>query len=416
MYRIFSFGFNPVVVVKLLLLLTYGFLCSASAADMPGSASAVDVPRSLLTRNAPRSVTMVDVPPQPQNTSINVKFDKKGTPARLSIWDNVFGGSSNPGCADSNDCNNRDILNNLICYSQNDATNGACPTKLVWYSTVPANSLKLIFKHEGNTSVTLNLTSGKVRDVSMSASWNAATLQNGFSVYIPASELNKLNLSGRWQARLKMRVMAWSTCSTHLTTGCDGFHRADWNADIVLNVTDVGRQQIYFPASPNATPQVSLNLNNRPGAQNTTASGTTSLDMCLYDGSNSSSNRISLLFQDEGASASGRPAGQFSVYRQGADKNQAANRLDYQVSVINPTTGAVQNVSNGSEIIWTNTNRRNIQRQVVLPGVQGVALCVPAPITLTTPIFRLADKTAGRYTGSLRIIYTPTTQTSTPLL
>ncbi|MHA7845106.1 CfaE/CblD family pilus tip adhesin [Serratia sp. D1N4] len=305
-----------------------------------------------------------------------------------------------------------DELNSLICYSENDATYGACPTKLIWYSNVPANSLKLIFKHESNARVTLNLSSIKERN--SLASWRASATQRGFSVYIPASELNKLSLPGRWQARLEMRVMAWSNCDTHLTTGCNGFHRADWNANIVLDVTDLGRQQIYFPAFPNATPQVSLNLNNRPGVQNTTASGTTSLDMCLYDGSNSSSNRLSLLFQDEGASASGRPAGQFSVYRQGADKNQAANRLDYQVSVINPTTGAVQNVSNGSEIIWTDTNRRNIQRQVVLPGGSGVALCVPAPITLTTPAFRLADKTAGRYTGSLRIIYTPTTQTGTP--
>ncbi|MFC0228840.1 CfaE/CblD family pilus tip adhesin [Serratia aquatilis] len=304
-------------------------------------------------------------------------------------------------------------MNSLICYSETDATYGACPTKLIWYSSVPANSLKLIFKHEGNTRVTLNLTSEK-NGTGAAASWRPAYLQYGFSVYIPSSELNKLNLPGKWQASLKMRVKAWDNCDTQFTTGCNGFQRADWNASIVLDVTDLGRQQIYFPAFSTATPQVSLNLNNRPGVKNVTASGTTLLDMCLYDGSNSSSNRVSLLFQDEGANASGRPAGQFSVYRQGADKNKAANRLDYQVSVINPTTGAAQRVSNGSEIIWTNTDRRNIQRQVVLAGVPGVALCVPAPITLTTPAFRLTDKTAGRYTGTLRIIYTPTTQTSTP--
>ncbi|WP_152526647.1 CfaE/CblD family pilus tip adhesin, partial [Serratia fonticola] len=32
------------------------------------------------------------------------------------------------------------------------------------------------------------------------------------------------------------------------------------------------------------------------------------------------------------------------------------------------------------------------------------------PLTLTTPAFSMADKTAGDYTGTLRIIYTPTTQ------
>lgn len=404
MYRIFSFCFNSISLVTVLMLLAYG---------AHSSASPIDGTRSVSTFSTPRSTSLVDVPPWQQKTEIKVTFDKRGIPARLFIWDNVFGGSSTPGCSDSNNCNNRDVINSLICYSESDATHGACPTKLVWYSTVPANSLKLIFKHEHNTSVTLNLTSVKITaHPELVPSWRPSYLQLGFSVYIPSSELNKLNLPGKWHASLNMRVMAWSTCDTHLTTGCDGFKRVDWNAEIDLEVTDIGRQQIYFPAFSTATPQVSLNLNNRPGAKNITASGTTSLDMCLYDGSTPSSNRISLLFQDEGASASERPAGQFSVYRQGADKNQAANRLDYQVSVINPTTGAEQRVSNGSEIIWSNTDRRNIQRQVVLPGVPGVALCLPAPITLTTPAFRLADKTAGRYTGTLRIIYTPTTQTS----
>lgn len=405
MYRIFSFCFNSINLVTVLMLLAYG---------AHSSASLVDGTRSLSTFSTPRSTLITYIPPDAQKTNIKVTFDKRGTPARLFIWDNVFGGSSTPECSDSYNCDNQDVINSLICYSESDATHGACPTKLVWYSTVPANSLKLIFKHEHNTSVTLNLTSVKITANPESVpSWRPSYLQRGFSVYIPSSELNKLNQPGKWHASLDMRVMAWSTCDTHLTTGCDGFKRAHWNAEIELEVTDIGRQQIYFPAFSTARPQVSLNLNNRPGAKNTTASGTTSLDMCLYDGSNSS-NRVSLLFQDEGASASGRPAGQFSVYRRGADKNQVANRLDYQVSVINPTTGAAQSVSNGSEIIWTNTDRRNIQRQVVLPGVPGVALCVPAPITLTTPAFRLTDKTAGRYTGTLRIIYAPTTQTSTP--
>lgn len=157
---------------------------------------------------------------------------------------------------------------------------------------------------------------------------------------------------------------------------------------------------------------VNLNLNAAGSAAMSTASGHNSIDMCLYDGSNSTSNRISLLFQDEGASAPGRPDGQFSVYRDGADKSSQGNRIDYAVSVINPTTGAPQAVQNGSEIIWTNTNARNILRKVVLPGVPGTSLCVPAPLTLTTPRFKLSDKSSGQYSGKLRIVYTPTTQTS----
>ncbi|WP_367303018.1 CfaE/CblD family pilus tip adhesin [Pantoea stewartii] len=36
---------------------------------------------------------------------------------------------------------------------------------------------------------------------------------------------------------------------------------------------------------------------------------------------------------------------------------------------------------------------------------------MPAPLTLTTPPFRLSDKSSGHYSGKLRIVYTPTTQT-----
>ncbi|WP_340138573.1 CfaE/CblD family pilus tip adhesin [Pantoea ananatis] len=49
---------------------------------------------------------------------------------------------------------------------------------------------------------------------------------------------------------------------------------------------------------------------------------------------------------------------------------------------------------------------------MVLPGVPGTSLCVPAPLTLTTPRFKLSDKSSGQYSGKLRIVYTPTTQTS----
>ncbi len=115
---------------------------------------------------------------------------------------------------------------------------------------------------------------------------------------------------------------------------------------------------------------------------------------------------------NKGSATEGRQEGLFSVYREGGDKTKSANRVDYRVSVLNPTTGGAQEVSNGKEVVWTDTNRRNIQRQVVLPGVTGPTWCVPAPITLITPDFPVTDKSSGRYRGILRIIYTPTTQSS----
>ncbi|WP_273855300.1 CfaE/CblD family pilus tip adhesin [Serratia liquefaciens] len=353
----------------------------------------------------------VNVPPAAQNISLTLKFDKASVPQDFYIWNKEFGGSTVPICGDAGACENQDILNSLICYSESDTTKGACPTKLIWLSPIPSNTLRLAFTNEKNVTRILSLTATKNNN--NRASWFAGTQNQGFTVKIPDQELRKLDSGGKWSAHLMMKVEAWKNCVENTTTGCVGTPRVDWNANITITVTDLGTQQIYFPAFPKAAPRISLNLNNRPGVgNNTTLAGTNTLDMCLYDGSNSSSNRISLLFQDEGGSATGRTSGQFSVYREGGDKTQEANRIDYQVSVINPTTGTPQAVSNGTEIIWANTNARNIQRQVVLPGVPGISQCVPAPLTLTTPAFIMANKTAGHFTGRLRVIYTPTTQTS----
>jgi hypothetical protein len=350
-----------------------------------------------------------NIPPLAQATTVNITFDRMSPPAKLFIWDNVFGGSSD-GCSNLTNCNGQDTINSLVCYSTNNSQNGACPVNLFWNKDSDPMKLMLIFTHKET---------GKRRYVQLSSykatgflSWvSGSAVGSGFSTYIMSSELkSKLDLAGIWQAELKMQVKAWEKCDNH-DDGCPGVHRAGWKANITLNVTDYGNQQIYLPAFPTSAPIVNLNLNTRPGTgAGKTVSGSTHLDMCLYDGNDSASNRISLRLQDEGVTAAGRPAGQFSIYRRGGNKSKASDRLDYQVSVINPTTGASQALSNGTEIIWRDTNRRNIQRQVILPGISKPALCVPAPLTLKTPAFSLSDKTAGDYTGTLRIIFTPTTQ------
>lgn len=311
-------------------------------------------------------------------------------------------------------------VNGMVCGSATDSTYGACSTRLsnifnsdsyVWsypYGFGEDIKLKLTSVQEGITrDVVIKGVAGNGCNMRPMSYYHGcgSNDQMNLRLYMMGEQLNLLS-AGAWKGTLILYQHNSDKSTANLGT---------WSLNLTLQVNDSGNQRIYFPAFPGTAPQVDLNLTNRPGTRdNASASGSTSLDMCLYDGSNSASRRISLLFQDEGASASSRPTGQFSVYREGADKSHPANRLDYQVHVMNPTTGALQNVSNGSEIIWADTNRRSIQRQVVLPSVPGVVLCVPAPITLTTPDFRLADKTAGRYSGMLRIIYTPTTQTHSP--
>ncbi|WP_417878289.1 CfaE/CblD family pilus tip adhesin [Vibrio sp.] len=309
-------------------------------------------------------------------------------------------------------------VNAMVCGSDSDSTNGACETNASENSSFPylasyytlttdyGQDIRLRFTEQSTKLIKEIIVKGYLGNgcsAQYFSYYSGCKGDNSASLYLHIlGEQLKLLTGGTWEATLKLYQRNSKNSSVNLGT---------WTINLTINVTDTGSQQIYFPRFNTASPVVNLNLNNRPGTgNNLTASGSSSLDMCLYDGSNSTSRQISLIFSDEGSPASNRAAGQFSVYRRGADKSQEANRLDYEVTVINPVTGASQKVSNGTEIVWQNTNQRNIQRQVVLPGVPGVSLCVPAPITLRTPSFSLSNKNAGFYTGQLKIIYTPTTQ------
>lgn len=347
------------------------------------------------------------------NRSYSLTFDRAGAPQDYVFmrWEGSGTPHGKPDTIPSN-------VNAMVCGSASDSTNGACETSakfsgqspyLQSYYTLPQNygeDIKLRFTNQATTVSKDLIIKGFIGDGCwthyMSYYYNCESdNQVGLYLHILGDQL-KLLTGGEWKATLLLYQRNSENSSVNLGT---------WTINLTINVTDTGSQQIYFPRFNTASPVVNLNLNNRPGTgNNLTASGSSSLDMCLYDGSNSSSRQISLIFSDEGSPASNRTAGRFSVYRRGADKSQEANRLDYEVTVINPVTGASQQVSNGTEIVWQNTNQRNIQRQVVLPGVPGVSLCVPAPITLRTPSFSLSNKNAGFYTGQLKIIYTPTTQ------
>lgn len=168
--------------------------------------------------------------------------------------------------------------------------------------------------------------------------------------------------------------------------------------------------QIYFPSSPYYNPVIRLNIKNKyPGSNSTSIQDSTTLDMCLYDGSNSTSRGVKITFKDNTSGVSNRPPGYFSIFRRDGDNSQINNRLDYVVSVINPVTGSRQEVNNGVEVYWAGVNEKRLLRQVILPGVPGVSLCVPAPVTLSTSLINNSGKMAGNYSGTLTIIYTPST-------
>ncbi|MCT7000058.1 CfaE/CblD family pilus tip adhesin, partial [Salmonella enterica] len=72
--------------------------------------------------------------------------------------------------------------------------------------------------------------------------------------------------------------------------------------------------------------------------------------------------------EDDELNASGRAEGAFSIRRRGGSQTDARDRLDYQVFVTNPITGATETVANGKTVVWQGTNDPQYLRQVVLPG------------------------------------------------
>lgn len=361
--------------------------------------------------------------PSGRNTSVAVSFDRMSVPAQLPIWTNENGGY------DTNDAPKWG-RNTLVCQSRTSNQYGACLTFPVWLEASPAPYPVPVLFTESTTKQTLvlNVYMTKRRSlnnvvvatnlVPLNAFGGAVTPRGDgtdYSAYVPSSELSKFPSAGTWSGTLKMSLMQWPvTCtgnSQNVNVGCTNVIKlADWIASMTFKVTDYGNQQIYLPEFGNAAANVDLGLKIFPGARaTTTVSGSRSLDMCLYDGNNSDSNRVSLIFQDEGSAAPSRATGLFSLYLIGGNKNLAQDRLDYSIEVINPLTKARQAVQNGTEVIWSGTNK-GVLRRVVLPGQRNSVLCVPAPMALITPSFTLSSKTAGRYRGTLRIIYTPTTQ------
>ncbi|QDI16949.1 phage tail protein [Serratia marcescens] len=364
--------------------------------------------------------------PAGRNTSVSFSYDRLTPPARFDIWLHEPSGYSP---ADPQKWGR----NTLTCLSRNDATNGSCMTAPVWFSANPAApyAITLRFTHElskktvdikvyGEKHMFINskvftfasYVTGGTGDI---AAWNSEPY---FDFYIVRSELEKLNQPGIWSATLKQNLRQWGSADcggnfNDANVGCPGYLTiANWQANIRLEVIDSSNHQIYLPAFPHSAPVVNLNLTmsnlpGRPGGRE--IKGLSSLDMCLYDGNNSASSRVILRFTDDGVAAADRAAGAFSVWRRGGSQSSARDRVDYQVSVTNPVTGATEIASNGTDIVWQGTNDRSILRQVVLPGGSESVLCVPAPITLTTPAFAADSKTAGDYTGTLHVIYTPST-------
>lgn len=361
--------------------------------------------------------------PTGRETQITEYFDRQSIPSQIDIWTNESGGydSSKPSFWG---------LNTLVCKSSSDPKNGQCATVSAGMSQVGIGSIPLTFTekrsklkvvlkvsayHEPHY-VGLNCTaSAVVLPVPTTANitcnlYDTTYKSDGtiFTAYITQAELKKIPFGGIWEASLEMYLKQWTPYKT----------LGNWNAKFALNISDVSNQAIYFPSfgagqGKDAQPHVDLNLRPLPGGDRQILgrlSGSTSLDMCLYDGYGSNSRQFQVQLSEPPEypeNPEGRQAGKFSVYNDIGNRNEVSNRIDYGVKMYFPESNSFQDVVNGETYTLPNINTDDIRAVRLASNISNVVLCVPTPLQINTPAFNIVDKTNGHYTGKIRVVFTP---------
>ncbi|MFO6490736.1 CfaE/CblD family pilus tip adhesin [Hafnia alvei] len=359
--------------------------------------------------------------PTGRDTQITEYFDKQSIPSNINIWVNESGGYNETSPAIWG-------RNSLVCYSSSNPINGQCSTSSTWNqrnsSSVPLafiekrSKLRVVLNvtgyhtpywtdNVGKCYADFNLKIDSGADVKCATYMQSADKQV-FNAYLTQQEIRKLPVGGIWQAELKMKLMQWSPEK----------NLGNWNAKITLNMSDTSNQAIYFPSfgagqGKDAQPHVDLNLRPLPGGDRQVLgklSGSTSLDMCLYDGygSNSRSFQVQLSEpQEYPENPVGRQSGQFSVYNDTGNHNEAGNRIDYGIKMYFPGSNSFQDVANGTTYTLDNINTDDIRAVRLASNISNVVLCVPTPLQINTPAFNIVDKTTGHYTGKIRVVFTP---------
>lgn len=363
--------------------------------------------------------------PTGRETQVTEYFDKQSAPSQINIWTNESGGhnSDQPSLWG---------LNTLVCKSSSAPKNGACATVSMGTGT-GIGSIPLLFTEKRSKLTTvLNISNyhmpvystldsdcydnGQKLPFPSTQNYRCnyysyeTTKSDGskFTAYISQSELKKLPFGGIWEASLELYLKQWTPYKT----------LGNWNAKISLNVSDISNQAIYFPSfgagqGKDAQPHVDLNLRPLPGGDRQILgrlSGSTSLDMCLYDGygSNSRSFQVQLSEPPEyPENPEGRQSGKFSVYNDIGNRNEVSNRIDYGVKMYFPESNSFQDVVNGTTYTLPNINTDDIRAVRLASNISNVVLCVPTPLQITTPAFNIVDKTNGHYTGKIRVVFTP---------
>ncbi|KVD20390.1 pilin protein [Burkholderia ubonensis] len=310
--------------------------------------------------------------------------------------------------------------NTWTCQSTTTTTTGACATEPIWIVAGNSSTIRLSFKEEktGATAV-LNLHGENAYSRHVDCNGNAASetvsiartpiemAQSGIVgncdaigwdgrklfVKIPVSELKNLPSGGTWKANLQLNLRIWGTSSPPTL--------AVFKAAIKLNVTDKNNIQVYLPEFTNATPVVDLKLRTLPNGSR--LSGTSNVDICLYDGYNSQSTWFDVTASD-GLTIDRRDKGSYSVLLESDKSGAYASRVDYNASL---TYAGKKIVLPNNETVRLQGVNNSAGRTVSLPGIPVPVVCTPTPLTLETPEFQSVWKRPGKYSNKLTITFTP---------
>ncbi|AOI63936.1 pilin protein [Burkholderia territorii] len=359
--------------------------------------------------------------PANRNDTVEATLDRGAAQAAVTIFDKASGGY------DANDAPNWG-RNSWTCASASDPATGACPTEPVWTANGDSTEIRLSFKeaktgamavlnvrgknyytrhHDCRGNVVSEVISNGARPIHMAQSATVAGCPDNIkllwdgralSVTIPAEELKKIPTGGTWKANLLLNLRQWSN------TGSNHPKIAVFKAAITLNVTDKNNIQIYLPEFANATPVVDLKLRTLPNGSR--LSGTSNVDMCLYDGYNSQSTWFDVTASD-GLTIDRRDQGSYSVLLESDKSGAYASRVDYNVSL---TYAGKKIALPNNETVRLQSVNNSAGRTVSLPGISVPVVCTPTPLTLETPEFQSVWKRPGKYSNKLTITFTPSSE------
>lgn len=350
---------------------------------------------------APRAMAQQrpETDPSPIVQQVTLAWDRSSMPGDLEIWpDRTVLGFS------------RDVSRklgqiHLTCRSSVDPSKGSCSTSgheqfLAGASVVV---LRMVEQRSGlSTEVRVKgwlrrILSGRacsndfwataIRPME-SAYWDMcgidSPLGTGVTLVLPQEELSLL-VAGHWRAELLLDLRV-DPKQAAVHTNAVSFD---------FTITDHNAVSIYFPLFDQVTPHVGLNLQYDPIAQ--TVSGSTKVDMCLYDGLGSQSQYLGITVRDSGARLPG-PSG-YSVWHTDGGSD-ATQRVDYTVTLDH--SGTAIPLRNGVEQLLHGIDTAKL-RLVMLPGMTQPVFCVPTPITLDTPRVSVSTKRPGHYSGDLKV-------------